>query len=519
MAKEILRMEGITKIYSNGFTANKDVTLVVHEGEIVALCGENGAGKTTLMKILFGLEECQSGFIKINGKDAKIRNPLDAIAAGIGMVHQHFMQVSTATVAENVTLGIEPHKGIVYDRQKAIEMTQALSDKYQLKVNAMDRIADLSVGQRQKVELLKALARDCKLLILDEPTAVLTPQETQELFVQLKGLKEHGISIIFISHKLDEVKALCDSVTVLRGGRNAGNASIENLDISEITRMMIGKTIPGTLQKEETKPADMVLSVRGLTAYNKENVRVVDNVSFGIRAGEILGIAGVEGNGQREIAEIIAGLFPLQKGTVLICDADVTGKEVEQIRQQGLAYISDDRLRFGCAPSLSIGENIMADRLKDKKFRKGPFIDKKKAKRYVDDLIKEFEVACDDQSQPIRMLSGGNIQKVIVAREFSSGARLIIANQPTRGIDVGTSDMIRKTLVRKTREENASALLISSDLNELLEVSDRLLVMRSGRVVAHFTDAASVDSYRLGEYMLGVKEMSEGELGDLYERG
>ena len=312
---------------------------------------------------------------------------------------------------------------------------------------------------------------------------------------------------------------MCDSVTVLRGGRNAGNASIENLDISEITRMMIGKTIPGTLQKEEIKPADMVLSVRGLTAYNKENVRVVDNVSFGIRAGEILGIAGVEGNGQREIAEIIAGLFPLQKGTVLICDADVTGKEVEQIRQQGLAYISDDRLRFGCAPSLSIGENIMADRLKDKKFRKGPFIDKKKAKRYVDDLIKEFEVACDDQSQPIRMLSGGNIQKVIVAREFSSGARLIIANQPTRGIDVGTSDMIRKTLVRKTREENASALLISSDLNELLEVSDRLLVMRSGRVVAHFTDAASVDSYRLGEYMLGVKEMSEGELGDLYERG
>ena len=259
MPDEILRMEGITKVYGNGFIANKNVTLVLHRGEILALCGENGAGKTTLMKILFGMEKCQSGRIEIQGKEANIQSPLDAIALGVGMVHQHFMQVPSATIAENVTLGIEPKKGILYDKKKAVEITQALSDRYQLKVRATDRIADLSVAQRQKVEILKALARQCNILILDEPTAVLTPQETQELFVQLKELKRNGISIIFISHKLEEVKELCDTVTVLRAGRSVGTVKTADVQVEEISKMMVGRDVVLKIDKEPPKPKKPLL--------------------------------------------------------------------------------------------------------------------------------------------------------------------------------------------------------------------------------------------------------------------
>ena len=516
MPDEILRMEGITKVYGNGFIANKNVTLVLHRGEILALCGENGAGKTTLMKILFGMEKCQSGRIEIQGKEANIQSPLDAIALGVGMVHQHFMQVPSATIAENVTLGIEPKKGILYDKKKAIAITQALSDRYQLKVRATDRIADLSVAQRQKVEILKALARQCNILILDEPTAVLTPQETQELFVQLKELKRNGISIIFISHKLEEVKELCDTVTVLRAGRSVGTVKTADFQVEEISKMMVGRDVVLKIDKEPPKPKKTVVEVRDLTFFNDENVCVVNHVSFGIREGEIVGIAGVEGNGQNEVAEIMTGLSSPDDGDISINGLSIRGKTIGEIRQMGLAYISDDRMKFGCAPALSIRDNIMADRLSSKSYKKGLFLDMKKITNHVDSLIKEFEISCDDQTQPVRMLSGGNIQKVIVAREFTSGANVIVANQPTRGIDVGTSEMIRKTLVRKSREESTSTLLISSDLNEILEVSDRLLVMKDGKIVAHFPNAHEINDYELGEYMLGVRVMTKEEMGDLF---
>ncbi|MBR0385447.1 MAG: ABC transporter ATP-binding protein [Erysipelotrichaceae bacterium] len=515
MNKEVLRMENITKIYSNGFTANRDVNLVVHEGEILALVGENGAGKTTLMKILFGMEDHQGGHIEVNGETVKINSPLDAIALGIGMVHQHFMQVPSATVAENVTLGIEPHQGVIYDRKKAVEITQELSDRYQLKVKATDRIMDLSVAQRQKVEILKALARNCRILILDEPTAVLTPQETEELFIQLKALKESGISIIFISHKLNEVMQLSDNIVVLRAGRVTGTVATKDVTPAVISRLMVGRDVILSIKKEDPKPEDTILQVRNLVFYNDENVKVVDNVSFGIRKGEIVGIAGVEGNGQNEIAELVTGLLKADEGEVFINGTSTAGKDIGEIRALGLAYISEDRLRYGCAPGLSIRENIMADRLERKEFRSGLLYNNKKITKHVDDLIKEFEIACDDQSQPVRMLSGGNIQKVVVAREFSSGANIIVANQPTRGIDVGTSELIRKTLVRKSRDKEASTLLVSSDLNEILEVSDRLLVMKNGRIVAQFHKANEVNEYELGEYMLGIKSMTPEEMGDL----
>lgn len=513
---EVLRMENITKIYSNGFMANRDVNLVINEGEIHALVGENGAGKTTLMKILFGMENFQGGRILLDGKDANISSPLDAIAKGIGMVHQHFMQVPSLSVAENVTLGMEPAHGLVFDKKEAARITQEISDKYQLKVDAKERIADMGVGLRQKVEILKALVRKCRILILDEPTAVLTPQETQELFVQLKAMKQDGIAIIFISHKLEEVMSLCDRVTVLRHGHTVGSDVITALNPAKISRMMVGRDVVLEIQKEPPIPKENILKVEDLYYENAEGVMVVSGVSFGIRSGEIVGIAGVEGNGQNQVAELIAGMIHPLSGTISICGKKSNGKSVRKIREMGLAYISEDRMVYGCAPNLPIRENIMADRVYTKQFRKfGVFLDTKKINQTIDGLIQEFEIACDDRSQPVRMLSGGNIQKVIVAREFTSGAKLILANQPTRGIDVGTTEMIRKTLVRKSRHDGVATLLVSSDLNEILEVSDRLLVMKDGKIVAHFPVAGKVTADELGEYMLGVRRMEPEEMGDL----
>ena len=513
---EVLRMENITKIYSNGFMANRDVNLVINEGEIHALVGENGAGKTTLMKILFGMENFQGGRILLDGKDANISSPLDAIAKGIGMVHQHFMQVPSLSVAENVTLGMEPAHGLVFDKKEAARITQEISDKYQLKVDAKERIADMGVGLRQKVEILKALVRKCRILILDEPTAVLTPQETQELFVQLKAMKQDGIAIIFISHKLEEVMSLCDRVTVLRHGHTVGSDVITALNPAKISRMMVGRDVVLEIQKEPPVPKENILKVEDLYYENAEGVMVVNGVSFGIRSGEIVGIAGVEGNGQNQVAELIAGMIHPLSGTISICGKKSNGKSVRKIREMGLAYISEDRMVYGCAPNLPIRENIMADRVYTKQFRKfGVFLDTKKINQTIDGLIQEFEIACDDRSQPVRMLSGGNIQKVIVAREFTSGAKLILANQPTRGIDVGTTEMIRKTLVRKSRHDGVATLLVSSDLNEILEVSDRLLVMKDGKIVAHFPVAGKVTADELGEYMLGVRRMEPEEMGDL----
>ena len=513
---EVLRMENITKIYSNGFMANRDVNLVINEGEIHALVGENGAGKTTLMKILFGMENFQGGRILLDGKDANISSPLDAIAKGIGMVHQHFMQVPSLSVAENVTLGMEPAHGLVFDKKEAARITQDISDKYQLKVDAKERIADMGVGLRQKVEILKALVRKCRILILDEPTAVLTPQETQELFVQLKAMKQDGIAVIFISHKLEEVMSLCDRVTVLRHGHTVGSDVITALNPAKISRMMVGRDVVLEIQKEPPVPKENILKVEDLYYENAEGVMVVNGVSFGIRSGEIVGIAGVEGNGQNQVAELIAGMIHSLSGTISICGKKANGKSVRKIREMGLAYISEDRMVYGCAPNLPIRENIMADRVYTKQFRKfGVFLDTKKINQTIDGLIQEFEIACDDRGQPVRMLSGGNIQKVIVAREFTSGAKLILANQPTRGIDVGTTEMIRKTLVRKSRHDGVATLLVSSDLNEILEVSDRLLVMKDGKIVAHFPVAGKVTADELGEYMLGVRRMEPEEMGDL----
>lgn len=515
MKRELLRLENITKIYSNGFVANRDVSMSVRGGEIHALLGENGAGKTTLMKVLFGLEDYQGGRIVIEEEEVQISNPLDAIAKGVGMVHQHFMLVDGLTVAENIILGMEPGRLGAFDAKLAIQMTEDVSEKYDLAVDPHALVRDISVGLKQKVELLKALIRGVRVLILDEPTAVLTPQETRELFHQLRILRSHGYGIIFISHKLQEVMELCDTVTILRRGRVVGSGDIKDFDEQKLSRMIVGREVIKTVERSEPKRGDVVLSASDATFVDDIGKIHVSGLNFAVRSGEIVGIVGIEGNGQTQLSEIITGLLPITSGDIHVNGRSINGLNIDQIRKLGLAHITEDRLNYGCAPDLTIYENLAAIYLSSNRFSNGPLINKRALNSYVDACIEEFEIACDSRNTLVWLLSGGNIQKVIVAREFTCGANLIIANQPTRGIDVGTASLIHRLLHQYTREKGFAVLLISSDLNEVLNYSDRLFVMRQGRFNAHFTDVANLTDETLGEYMLGVRSMTEEEMGNV----
>ncbi len=508
----ILSMENITKIYGNGFIANKNVNLNVKKGEIHALIGENGAGKSTLMKVLFGQEQPDSGEIFYKGKKISITNPLVALGMGIGMVHQHFMLVPSLTVAENMVLGIEPTKNGLFSYKEAVRLTNEISHKYNLPIDAEAKVADLPVGFKQRVEILKILLRGVDVLILDEPTAVLTPQETEELFKQLRVLKESGYTIIFISHKLNEIKALCDNLTVLRNGKVTGVAKVSDLTEQQISKLMVGRDVFLNITKDVAQPKETVLSVKNISYVDKHGKRVVNNISFDVRSGEILGIAGVEGNGQRELTNLIARLEENQIGEILLYGKNIANQSIRNIREQRISHISEDRMTFGTVYDASIEENIISDRFYKKEFNKHFLLNAKVIKDHVNGLIKEYNVKTDSKDLPIKTLSGGNMQKVVVAREFSSNPRLIIANQPTRGIDVGASEFIRKKLVN-LRDQGAAVLLISADLTEVIEVSDSILVMCDGAVVAYFKDSKQVTEEQLGEYMLGIKKQSDEEIG------
>lgn len=511
MELNILSMENITKVYPNGFVANKNVNFSVHEGEIHALVGENGAGKSTLMKMLFGSEKPDEGRILLRGQEIHIENPTVAINYGIGMVHQHFMLVPSLSVADNLVIGMEPKKNGLYDVAKAEEIAREASEKYNLIVDPKAKVRDLSVGLKQKVEILKALVRGAKILILDEPTAVLTPQETKELFVELKQLKTQGYTVVFISHKLNEVKELCDRITVLRAGKTIGTEDVANVTEQDISRMMVGRDVRLDIDKEKAVAKETVLKVSHVNKVNTLGKQVLKDVSFQIPRGVILGIAGVEGNGQSEISEIISGMDRKFEG-----DVEVNGKKtremtVRQLRETGVAHISEDRMTYGIVGDSSIAENIISDRYYKKEFQKGLLLDQKKIDTLVEDLIEKFNVKCDGKDQPIRMLSGGNMQKVVAAREFTNDADLIIANQPTRGIDIGASMFLRNKLV-ELRDAGAAVLLISADLSEVMEVSDRLIVMSGGRISAYFEDASQVTEEEMGLYMLGLKQMTPEEI-------
>ncbi|MDA3812109.1 MAG: ABC transporter ATP-binding protein [Spirochaetaceae bacterium] len=512
MQSEWLSMNKITKVYPNGIVANDCVDFSIRKGEIHALIGENGAGKSTLMKILFGLEQAEEGSIILNGKMIDIVSPHRAIDFGIGMVHQHFMLVPSLTVAENLVLGSEPRKGLYVDIKKAISETEALSKKFNLIVNPSAKIRDLPVGIKQKVEILKALYRGAEILIFDEPTAVLTPQETRELFEELHLLKEKGTTIIFISHKLHEIKELCDRLTILRNGKSQGVFNVSEVSEAQISRLMVGRDVILEVKKKEAKGGKVFLKVKNLTVINEFGRNAVDDISFALRKGEILGVAGVEGNGQSELVEIISGLKKIIFGDVFIDDKSIKKLSIKEIRNLGTCHIPEDRMTYGVAENLDIEQNLLADKHDAKEFT-GKILTKPKAIRNNSlNLIKEYLIKCGSSQEDVNMLSGGNIQKVVVAREFSSNPELIIADQPTRGIDVGATEFIRNRLVQ-LRDNGSAVLLVSADLNEVMELSDSLIVMFGGKITAYIENAKVLSEEDLGLFMLGINRQTPGEIG------
>lgn len=508
----VVQMKGITKVYPNGIAANQGVDFNVKRGEIHALMGENGAGKSTLMKMLFGLEQPTEGEIYVNGEKVSLTSPTVAISKGIGMVHQHFMLVPNLTVAENMILGMEPkHKGMFMDYKKAVEITEEYAKKYNLHVDPNAKVRDIPVGMKQKVEILKALVRGAKILILDEPTAVLTTQETEELFKELIHLKEQGYTMIFISHKLHEIKQITDRLTIMRSGKSMGVYQTADISKEEISRLMVGRDVILTVEKDQAQPTDVVLRVRDLEYTNEWNKKMLNKLSFDVRKGEILGIAGVEGNGQRELVDMLFNLNTPDSGTATVNGQSVIGQPQRKIRDLGVSLIPEDRMTFGMAGTATIEENLMSDRSADKKYNNGPLFNMKKMHDDSDQLIKDYKVLCKSRNQQVGMLSGGNIQKVVVAREFSADPILIIADQPTRGIDVGATEFIRKKLVELSRA-GAAVLLVSADLNEVMELSDSLIIMYNGGIAAYFEDTTSLTDAVMGEYMLGLKQQSDEEV-------
>ncbi len=508
----VIQMKGITKVYPNGTVANQDVNFDVRKGEIHALMGENGAGKSTLMKMLFGLEQPTSGEILVNGEVVNLSSPTVAISKGIGMVHQHFMLVPSLTVAENMVLGMVPKKsGVLIDYKKAVEITEEYSKKFNLRVDANAKVMDIPVGMKQKVEILKALVRGAKILILDEPTAVLTTQETVELFTELKNLKKQGYTLIFISHKLNEIMEITDRMTILRGGRSMGIHETKDVTPEEISRLMVGRDVILKVDKDQAKPTDEVLKVRDLEYVNEWGKKMLDKVSLSVRKGEILGIAGVEGNGQKELVDMLFGFNTPNAGTIEVNGANIIGLGQRELRERHIALVPEDRMLYGIAGTASIEENVISDRCGEKRLNKGILFNMKAIHEESAKLVKDYTVLCKSAQQQVGSLSGGNIQKVVVAREFSNGPELIIADQPTRGIDVGATEFIRKKLVELSRS-GIAVLLVSADLNEVMELSDSLIIMCGGKIAAYFEDTKELSDELMGKYMLGIEKQTPEEI-------
>ncbi|WP_436910186.1 ABC transporter ATP-binding protein [Halosimplex marinum] len=549
-----LRMSGVRKEFP-GVVANDDVDFSVRRGEIHGLLGENGAGKSTLMKILYGLYDADAGSVHLGGEPLDLDSPKDAIDRGIGMVHQHFKLIPRLSVAENVVLGEREPAGPFRDRRRAgtadgvpgvdgadgadggddtdesdswlpeavrtnrvaralaerftigldasAAEIEALADDYGFDVDVRAPVAELDVGERQRVEILKALYRDVDLLVLDEPTAVLTPTEAERLFETLRTLADSGISIIFITHKLAEATAVTDRVTVLREGEAVGTVETEAVDQAELARMMVGREVLFSLDRERVEPGDPVLDASGLRAEDDRGIEALSGVDLSVRAGEVVGIAGVSGNGQRELAEVLAGVRDPTAGTVAVDGRDLTGEPTRAFVDSGVSFVPEDRHEYGCAAELSVMHNAALKEFRDGRFDDGPFLDYDELERYAEAVVDEFDVrgVHDVREVSAGDLSGGNLQKLILGRELARDPDLLVAHQPTRGVDVGAIEFLREAILDQ-RAEGTGTVLISEDLDELFDLSDRLLVIYEGEIV-HETTPEAADRERVGMRMTG----------------
>jgi simple sugar transport system ATP-binding protein len=506
-----VQLRGITKRFP-GVVACDGVDHSVHSGEVHALLGENGAGKSTLMNILFGLYRPDEGEILLDDQAHSFRSPADAIAAGIGMVHQHFMLVPVFTVAENVMLGVEPTGPLGrLERAEAHRRVAELSERFGLAVDPEATIEDLPVGVQQRVEILKALYRDARCLILDEPTAVLTPTEITELMGIVRQLAEGDRSIIFISHKLREVLGIADEISVLRNGKVVGHTTPDETDEQALATMMVGHDVKLVVDKEPATPGEPVLAIDTLVVNDDRGQRVVDGVSFEVRAGEILALAGVQGNGQTELVEAITGLRPPRSGSVRFDGRDVTGWAPDDLFRAGLAHVPEDRQRDGLIGSFSVSSNLVLNQIEEQPFSRRLRIDRRAVREHAEELVEQFDVRTASVQSAASTLSGGNQQKVIVAREFFHADRLLVLSQPTRGLDVGSIQYIHHQAVAK-RDEGVGVLLNSSELDEVLALADRVAVIYRGRIVG-VLDRAEASRERIGLLMAGaVEEAAEVEV-------
>ena len=502
----VIEMLHITKEFP-GIKANDDITLQLRRGEIHALLGENGAGKSTLMSVLFGLYQPEQGIIKKNGEVVKINDPNDANDLNIGMVHQHFKLVECFTVLDNIILGVEPSKAGFLQKKQAREKVVALSEKYGLRVDPDARVEDISVGMQQRTEILKMLYRDNEILIFDEPTAVLTPQEIDELMQIMKNLAAEGKSILFISHKLAEIMAVADRCTVLRKGKYIGTVNTSETSMEELSSMMVGRQVNFKVDKQDRTPGEVVLDVQGLTVPSKlHKNNAVKDVSLQVRRGEIVCLAGIEGNGQTEFVHALTGLERQSAGSITLCGRDVSRASIRQRSKDGMSHIPEDRHKHGLVLDFTLEQNMVLQRYWQPQFQKGGFIKFDAVREYSDKLIEQYDVRSGQGSVTVaRSMSGGNQQKAIVAREIDKEPELLVAVQPTRGLDVGAIEYIHKQLVAQ-RDENKAVLLVSLELDEVMNVSDRILVMYEGEIVGEF-DPKNVTVEELGLYMAGAKRM------------